>query len=62
MNIINKLHILKDAAVIAREKFNPIFCKKFNQNFWGNIFQALQGIGRRGKVKFSLQFFGQALA
>lgn len=42
MNIINKLHILKDAAVIAREKFNPTFCKKFNQNFWGNIFQALQ--------------------
>lgn len=34
MNIINKLHILKDAASIAYEKLN--------QNFWCGTFQALQ--------------------
>lgn len=34
MNIINKLHILKDTAVIAREKFS--------QKFWHNLFQALE--------------------
>lgn len=34
MNIINKLHILKNTAVIAHEKLN--------QNFWRGIFQALQ--------------------
>lgn len=34
MNIINKLHILKDTAVIAYERLN--------QNFWCGIFQALQ--------------------
>lgn len=34
MNIINKLHILKDTVVIAHEKLS--------QNFWRGIFQALQ--------------------
>lgn len=34
MNIINKLHILKDTTVIAREKFS--------QKFWHNLFQALE--------------------
>ena len=34
MKIINKLHILKDAASIAYEKLN--------QNFWCGTFQALQ--------------------
>lgn len=34
MNIINKLHILKDTAAIAREKFS--------QKFWHNLFQALE--------------------
>lgn len=30
MNIINKLHILKDTAAIAREKFS--------QKFWHDLF------------------------
>ena len=34
MNIINKLHILKDTAAIAREKFS--------QKFWHDLFQALE--------------------
>ncbi len=34
MNIINKLHILKNTALIAREKLS--------QNFWCGTFQALQ--------------------
>lgn len=58
MNIISKLHILKDTAVFTSEKLS--------QKFWCGTFQALQkmhsGIRRREKVKLSLQFFGQVLA
>ena len=57
MNIINKLHILKDTASLTYEKLS--------QNFWWHFpsFTKMHsGIRRREKIKFSLQFFGQALA
>lgn len=58
MNIINKLHILKDTASLTYEKLS--------QNFWCGTFQALQKCIQESedekKIKFSLQFFGQALA